>query len=566
MTNASTLFCGAPRPLAKNLARRQAFHTTGIRVLGFLLAAAPVFAQFAYVPNAADHTVSVINTSTNTIAPTIPLPDPSRVPLGVAVSPSGLRAYIGNTCDNEFVAVGTCLIGEPGSISVIDTVTNAVIQTIPIPSEPSGLAVTQDETRLYVVNACNGDCTSPGGAVSVIDIASGSPTENQAIGSIPLSGSISTGIAVSQNGSRLYVSSFFGDVFGTVGAISVIDTATRAVVATVQVPAGPIGMVLSPVKPRLYVASFNGPIFAIDTTSNTLIKSSLEVIGGIGITVKPDGSRLYTSDFTGRIVVTDTGNDNLNTVASVATAGLVPAGIAAHPDGARVYAAGFPQSVVILNTATNTLSAAPVTVGQMPTGFGQFIASPSAGAIPALIALVKSFNLKDGIANSLDAKLANALAALTSFNAGQRKDAANQLQAFINSVEAQRGKAITNLQADQLVTLARQITASMQLNPVLAPAQSAIAVKKDPAGVSGIQGLIQVVRNMDRKQGVDSSLDAKMQRALAALAAAKAGDRQNALAQLQEFISVTNAQRRVTVTNVQANLLVKMAERIIAVI
>jgi phage baseplate assembly protein gpV len=82
-----------------------------------------------------------------------------------------------------------------------------------------------------------------------------------------------------------------------------------------------------------------------------------------------------------------------------------------------------------------------------------------AGAIRSLSALVLSYNLKQGIASSLNGKLQNVVAALGAANAGQRGDAANKLGAFINAVEAQRGKALTNAQADELVALANRILA-----------------------------------------------------------------------------------------------------------
>jgi len=91
-----------------------------------------------------------------------------------------------------------------------------------------------------------------------------------------------------------------------------------------------------------------------------------------------------------------------------------------------------------------------------------YVKRPPAGqraleALDLLAALVVSFNLEQGISNSLDTKLTNIQEALNAANAGQRQDAANLLQAFINSVEAQRGKQLTSAQADELIALARRI-------------------------------------------------------------------------------------------------------------
>ena len=78
-------------------------------------------------------------------------------------------------------------------------------------------------------------------------------------------------------------------------------------------------------------------------------------------------------------------------------------------------------------------------------------------AIERLIADVEGMNLQQGIDNSLDAKLASALDALDALNADQRNDAVNKLTAFMNEVEAQRGKKLTNEQADYLAGEAQRI-------------------------------------------------------------------------------------------------------------
>lgn len=78
-----------------------------------------------------------------------------------------------------------------------------------------------------------------------------------------------------------------------------------------------------------------------------------------------------------------------------------------------------------------------------------------------LILTVADINLANGMSNSLDKKLENALDALLSENADDRHDAVNKLFAFINSVEAQRGKEISDTDADLLVDLALEVIAAL---------------------------------------------------------------------------------------------------------
>ena len=80
-----------------------------------------------------------------------------------------------------------------------------------------------------------------------------------------------------------------------------------------------------------------------------------------------------------------------------------------------------------------------------------------AAQIEALVEVVLSLNLKAGIENALDSKLQNTLAALNRRHQQDNRSAVGILSAFIHSVEAQRGKALTTEQADQLVSSAQDV-------------------------------------------------------------------------------------------------------------
>jgi len=86
--------------------------------------------------------------------------------------------------------------------------------------------------------------------------------------------------------------------------------------------------------------------------------------------------------------------------------------------------------------------------------FAPGISSVHADAIRDLIDDIEEIELNQGIENSLVSKLENALKSLVKRNNGA---AVNQLNAFINEVEAQEGKEITIEQADELITKAEEI-------------------------------------------------------------------------------------------------------------
>jgi YVTN family beta-propeller protein len=106
-----------------------------------------------------------------------------------------------------------------GTVSVINTATNAV-GSIPVGSGPTGVAVTPDGSKVYVANYGGGS----GSIVSVIN------TATNTVGSITV-GSGPFGVAVTPDGSKVYVANIGSNT------VSVINTATDAVVGS-PIPVG----------------------------------------------------------------------------------------------------------------------------------------------------------------------------------------------------------------------------------------------------------------------------------------------------------------------------------------
>src|ERR1700751_3399313 len=131
----------------------------------------------AYVTNVG--TVSVIDTATNTVVETIPS---GQFPTGIAITSDGTRAYVVNQ-----------LVTNQGTntVSVVDIMTNSIVATISVGLGPSQIAITPDGTRAYVPNQQDF-------IISVIDTAT-----NTVVTTIPLSGG--AGIAITPGGAPAYV-------------------------------------------------------------------------------------------------------------------------------------------------------------------------------------------------------------------------------------------------------------------------------------------------------------------------------------------------------------------------
>ena len=150
-------------------------------------------------------------------------------------------------------------ITNADGVSVIDTVSNTVIATIPVSGGTSGVAVSPDGGKVYVT----------GDDVSVIDTASNTVIATIQVGGFP------EGVAVSPDGSKVYVANFYYcGTGGTPGCVSVIDTASNTVIATI-IPVGVRnyleGVAVSPDGSKVYVANSGAnSVSVIATASNTV--------------------------------------------------------------------------------------------------------------------------------------------------------------------------------------------------------------------------------------------------------------------------------------------------------
>jgi YVTN family beta-propeller protein len=88
-----------------------------------------------YVTNLASNTVSIIDTTSNTVVSTVKTENPRRV----AVSPDEKKIYVTNNGDK--------------TVSIINTTTKAAVTTVSIGKSPKEIAVTPDGTRVYVANS-----------------------------------------------------------------------------------------------------------------------------------------------------------------------------------------------------------------------------------------------------------------------------------------------------------------------------------------------------------------------------------------------------------------------------
>jgi YVTN family beta-propeller protein len=183
---------------------------------------------------------------------TIPV---GMVPKWVAVGPDGRRAYV--------IMSDSPGPGPPeGAVAVIDTTTNTLTATIPLGILPSGVAVAPDGRLAYVSNLQH-----DGGVVSVIDTST-----NAVVDSITVSAptGLPQGVAITPDGRQLYVAAESADGSGQ-GAVKVINAETKAIIASVALNPCESAVAITPDGRFVYVldSSGFGPA-VIDTTTHDL--------------------------------------------------------------------------------------------------------------------------------------------------------------------------------------------------------------------------------------------------------------------------------------------------------
>jgi gliding motility-associated-like protein len=290
---------------------------------------------YAYITNQQAGTVSVVNTSTNAVATTITV---GQRPTGVAISPDGTKVYITNQSDN--------------SISVISTITNKVTATFQLQiSSPTGIALSPDGTRIYVVNLGIN-------SLSVLDAATGNLISSIAVGGYPV------GVVVSPDGSNVYVTNSSNNITDY--------NIAKGNTTTIPVANGPYEAVISPDGTTLYVTNSGTNTISVVNLSTGTISTTIQVGNNPeGIAISPDGSTLFVTNVTsGTVSVINAGT---NIVTATIPVGSQPTGVSFTSDGAEAYVTNKGDNTVSVISTTGNQVTATFPVGAGPESLGSFI-------------------------------------------------------------------------------------------------------------------------------------------------------------------------------------------------
>lgn len=164
-----------------------------------------------YVANMRSASISVIDTATLTETTQIAV---GNGPVQVGLAPDGRQAYVSLSSENK--------------LGIIDTETQRLIGKVAVGRTPIQMYATVDGRQVYVAN--QGSSSKPDDRVSVVD------PRNLSVIATLTTGKGAHGVAISSDGAYVFVSNI------EAGTFSVIDTASRTVVASHKVGAGPNGI------------------------------------------------------------------------------------------------------------------------------------------------------------------------------------------------------------------------------------------------------------------------------------------------------------------------------------
>lgn len=205
------------------------------------------------------------------------------------------------------------------TVNVIDLDTCMVVTTIPGIKDPSGIAISPDNRRLYVTDAS-------WNATTVIDTSTYRQIAWIHTGYEP------TSVAVSPDGSTAYVTNLWDKT------VSVIDTAENKVIGTLKAGTNPSNVAINPKTGDVYVSNhLDGTVSVYRNNTSVVTIQVGEEAGESAVT--PDGSRLYVASPNDHYVsIIDTATDQV-VDKYVIDKDSFPMDVEISPDGKYAYVA-----------------------------------------------------------------------------------------------------------------------------------------------------------------------------------------------------------------------------------
>jgi YVTN family beta-propeller protein len=282
-------------------------------------------------------------------------------PFGVTTSPDGTTVWVANSGG---------LFTNSNKVTVLNATTLAIETVITVGNFPEDIAFSSDGSQAFVTNSSDG-------TVSVIDTATRTVTQTISLASIPMT--FPFGIVASKNDKKVFVTSASGEFDGSDKNIAVLDITNPSNVTlsgAFTAPGFGGRPAIRPTGNELVVpvapTESGPPKLLLINQSSGVVLHEIELAGSTAfpqdVAITPSGRFAYVSllDFsggTGGVWVVNL--KTRSTVTVINTGDPLVHGIGMTPDGEFVFATNFSSgsnSVTVIDTDTNSI------VTTIPTG------------------------------------------------------------------------------------------------------------------------------------------------------------------------------------------------------
>ena len=218
-----------------------------------------------YVANLLSNTLSVINGTINEVVNSIPVgKSPGNSPNGIGINSINNTVYTINTGSN--------------TVSVINGTNNQVKGYLLGFFNPSSVSYDPDNDGIYITNK----------GTNTISIVNG--TTNSAVKTVSSGGILPSASVYNSANGLVYVSNAGSNT------VSILNTTTNSVVGTIPVGAGPNGIAYNQDNGKVYVAnSVSGTISVINGSSNTVSNTIPVGKTPIGLGYNPINNSIYVA-------------------------------------------------------------------------------------------------------------------------------------------------------------------------------------------------------------------------------------------------------------------------------
>jgi len=284
----------------------------------------------AYVGLFKDNAIAVLDTGTNRVQGTIPVP---QGPHGIVITPDGRKVYVSSD--------------GASTVSVIDTQTDKIVRSIEVGPNPHGLAIAPDGRQVLV---------GAFGTNQVLLIDTGT---DQIVKRLPVP--MPHNSVLSPDGHMAYV----GSQQQGATAIVILDLVQDTQVGTVPLDKTPRGLTLSPDAKQLYVT-----VAGVDAVQ-VVDLASQRVVGQIPVDASPHHVVTLPNGSAGLVISQGPGTLEFfdpmrHMVSHTVRVGTNPHWLAVSTDGRIAYVTNEgSQDVSVVDVASSTVTAT-VQVGNAP--------------------------------------------------------------------------------------------------------------------------------------------------------------------------------------------------------